>query len=87
MLLYASANRDERRYPDPDRFDIRRDARDHLAWGTGPHMCVGMHLARVEMEVMLEALIEQGVTLSAGDPVVGTNRGLYGFASLPFRLN
>lgn len=87
MLMYASANRDERRYPDPDRFDIKRDSRDHLAWGTGPHMCVGMHLARVEMEVMLEALIERGVTLSAGKPEVGTNRGLYGLTSLPFRLS
>ena len=38
MLLYGAANRDERRYPDPDRFDVTRDARDHLAWGTGPHM-------------------------------------------------
>ncbi len=50
-------------------------------------MCVGMHLARVEMEVMLEALIEQDVTLSVGKPEVGTNRGLYGLTSLPFRLS
>ena len=86
MLLYGCANRDERRYDDPDRFDIRRDARDHLAWGTGPHMCAGMHLARIEMEVLLEALVEAEVELVAGAPVVGTNRGLYGFSSLPFEL-
>ncbi|WP_456827862.1 cytochrome P450 [Bradyrhizobium sp. USDA 4518] len=43
----------------PDRFDIARDAHDHLAWGIGPHMCIGMHLERVEMEVMLEALVDQ----------------------------
>ena len=86
MLLYGSANRDERRYEDPDRFDITRDARDHLAWGTGPHMCAGMHLARIEMEVLLEALVEADVELVAATPVVGVNRGLYGFKSLPFGL-
>lgn len=86
MLLYGCANRDERRYDDPDRFDIRRDARDHLAWGTGPHMCAGMHLARIEMEVLIEALVEAEVELVGATPVVGTNRGLYGFSSLPFEL-
>ena len=86
MLLYGCANRDERHYDDPDRFDIMRDARDHLAWGTGPHTCAGMHLARLEMEVLLEALVEADVELAATAPVVGTNRGLYGFTNLPFEL-
>jgi cytochrome P450 len=87
MLLYGCANRDERHYADPDRFDIRRDARDHLAWGTGPHMCAGMHIARIEMEVMLEALVEAGVTIKAGEPVMGVNAGLYGFTELPLRID
>lgn len=87
MLMYGSANRDERHYADPDRFDVTRDARDHLAWGTGPHMCAGMHLARMEMEVLLEALVEQQVTLQAGAPEMGVNRGLYGFTKLPFRID
>ena len=87
MLLYGCANRDERRYADPDRFDITRDARDQLSWGTGPHMCAGMNLARLEMEVLIEALIEAGVTLSVGMPEMGTNRGLYGFTALPLRLD
>jgi cytochrome P450 len=86
MLLYGCANHDERHYRDPDRFDVTRDARDHLAWGTGPHMCAGMHLARIEMEVLLEALVEAGVTLTGGEPTVGTNAGLYGFTQLPFRI-
>ena len=85
MLLYGCANRDERRYADPDRFDVTRDARDHLAWGTGPHICAGMHLARLEMEVLLEALVEADAALTAGPPVMGTNRGLFGFAELPSR--
>ena len=86
MLMYGSANRDERHYRDPDRFDVRRDARDHLAWGMGPHMCAGLHLARIEMEVLLEALAERGVTLHTGRPVPRVNRGLHGFAALPFSI-
>ena len=81
-----SANRDERHYPQPDRFDVERNPRDHLAWGRGEHMCAGLHLARMEMEVMLEALLESGCTLHAGAPVVGTDRGLYGLNALPYRL-
>ena len=87
MLLYGSANRDERRYVDPDRFDVRRDARDQLAWGAGAHMCAGLHLARMEMEVLVEALMEADATLTAGPPVMGDNRGLYGFAELPYRID
>ena len=87
MLLYGSANRDERHYVEPDRFDVTRDARDHLAWGAGAHMCAGMHLARMEMEVLLEALVEAGATLTAGEPVMGTNRGLFGFRELPYRID
>jgi cytochrome P450 len=86
MLLYGCANRDERRYADPDRFDIDRDARDHLAWGTGTHMCAGMNLAKLEMEVMLEALIEADAQLVAGTAIAGVNRGLYGYVDLPLQI-
>jgi cytochrome P450 len=86
MLLYGSANRDERHYEDPDRFDLTRDARDHLAWGRGAHMCAGLYLARMEMEVMLEALVEGGATLHTSAPVIGANKGLYGFTALPFEI-
>lgn len=86
MLMYAAANRDERFYVDPDRFDVTRDARAHLAWGDGPHMCAGMHLARIEMEVMLEALVANCVTLEAGAPEPVVNHTLYGFRSLPFEI-
>ncbi|WP_428394335.1 cytochrome P450 [Lichenicoccus sp.] len=86
MIMYACANRDERRFEDPDRFDVTRDARAQLAWGSGPHLCGGMHLAKMEMEVMLEALIEQCEILEAGTPEVHANRGLFGFTSLPFEL-
>ena len=86
MLIYAAANRDERQFADPDRFDVTRNARSHLSWGLGAHMCAGMHLAQLEMEVMLEALVEHCGALESGEPEVSANRGLYGFTRLPFGL-
>ncbi|MDN5917314.1 MAG: cytochrome P450 [Pseudonocardia sp.] len=56
ITFYGAANRDERHYPDPDRFDVRRNPTDHLGFGAGPHQCVGMNLARLEMRALLEAL-------------------------------
>lgn len=87
MLLYGCANRDERHYPDPDRFDVTRNPVDQLGWGTGPHMCAGMHLAKLEMEILLEALVERVASIEVGNPAVGKNRGLYGFEQLPMRLH
>jgi len=46
LLLYGAANRDERRFAEPDRFDVTRDARDHVAFGHGVHRCAGGHLAQ-----------------------------------------
>jgi cytochrome P450 len=57
LLLFGSANRDERRFTDPDSFDLtRQDARDHVAFGHGPHACVGAHLARSEARLAVEVL-------------------------------
>ena len=58
-VFIGSANRDERRYADPDRFDIHRTPSPHLSFGSGPHMCLGMHLARMETRVALDAIIER----------------------------
>jgi hypothetical protein len=57
LLLYASANRDERRIDDPERFDISRDSKPHLAFGFGTHFCLGASLARLETKIALEGLL------------------------------
>jgi len=56
-VLIGSANRDERRFPAPDAFDVSRDARGHLGFGFGEHFCLGSALARLEARVALEALV------------------------------
>lgn len=60
MVLFASGNRDERKWDDPNRFDIRRkDVARHIGWGFGEHACVGMGLARLEMRAIFTALAER----------------------------
>lgn len=87
VIFYSAANRDERHYEDPDAFLVDRNPRDNLGWGYGDHLCAGMYLARLEMEVMLEALIEQVETIEVESPVYGTNQGLYGLDTLNVQLN
>jgi cytochrome P450 len=58
MLLVASANRDERRWLDPDRFDVHRKISQHLTFGIGTHYCLGAALARLEARVALEEILE-----------------------------
>ena len=54
VLLVGSANRDERAFPEPDRFDLRRNTQRSLAFGQGTHFCLGASLARLEGRVALE---------------------------------
>jgi cytochrome P450 len=59
LLLTGSAGRDEREYPDADRFDVRREFRQHVSFGYGIHYCVGANLARVEGRIAIEETLKR----------------------------
>ncbi|MEX2127628.1 MAG: cytochrome P450 [Xanthobacteraceae bacterium] len=87
MLVYASANRDDRKFETPDRFDVRRVGAEHLGFGNGIHMCAGMRLARLEMDSLLKALIRRVDRIEVAEPTVAMNNTICSFASLPMRLH
>ena len=68
MLLYPSANRDEDVFDDPFRFDVARTPNEHVAFGFGPHFCLGASLARLEISVMLDQLLDRLPDLRLADP-------------------
>jgi cytochrome P450 len=82
IVFYGAANRDERKYPDPDRFDVLRRPGDHLGFGAGPHACVGMNLARIEMLALFTALAKRvrRFTILEQEPLL--NNVLRGFKAL-----
>jgi cytochrome P450 len=59
MMAYASANRDADIFPDPFRFDVRRSPNRHIAFGYGPHLCLGQHLAKMEIRIFFEELLNR----------------------------
>jgi cytochrome P450 len=69
--VLASANRDPRNFTDPDRFDIHRQEGGHLAFATGPHLCIGARLGRYEGRTGIRMLLEQlpGLRLDPDRPV------------------
>jgi cytochrome P450 len=87
VLLIGAANLDERRYPEPARFALDRPPGGNLGWGNGPHTCVGIHLAKLEMAALLRALVAQVGTIElVGRPTRIRNNTLQGIGSLPVRL-
>ena len=88
-LLLGSANHDAAVFPDPDRLDLRRRPRGYLSFGTGPHVCLGAFLARLEGEIVLSRLIGRfpGLTLRDDEPLTwSTNPIFRGLERLPVML-
>ncbi|CAM5338241.1 cytochrome P450 [Streptomyces abikoensis] len=85
-VFHPSANRDERVFPDPDRFDVTRSPNDHVSFGYGPHFCMGAHLARAQMRALLRAVLERLPGLErAGEAVRLTSNFQNGLKHLPVR--
>ncbi|MFB7707843.1 cytochrome P450 [Streptomyces sp. NPDC056105] len=87
LVGLAAADRDPERFPEPDRFDIRRDARGHIAFGHGLHHCLGAPLARLEGQIALRSLLDRAPALALDGPADDWLPGMLirGVRSLPVR--
>jgi cytochrome P450 len=86
-LLFAAANRDPRKWGEPDRFDLGRDVRGQVGWGAGVHMCVGRTLAQLEADAMIGAMLPKIQRFeAAGDPEPWMTTIGHGPAKLPVRV-
>lgn len=87
MLLYQSANRDAEIFEGPDEFRLDRKPNRHIAFGYGPHMCIGQHLAKQELRIMLEELLPRIERLEVtGERKVVQTNFVGGLRRLPMRL-
>jgi cytochrome P450 family 142 subfamily A polypeptide 1 len=89
MLFYPSANRDEDVFDDPFRFDIGRQPNEHVAFGFGTHFCLGASLARLELRVMFETLLDRLPDLELVDtdePEYRAANFVSGYESMPVRF-
>ena len=88
LMLLGAANRDPRRWEQPDEYDLTRRNAGHVGFGAGIHGCVGAVLARLEGEVVLAALARKVTSIEiAGEPKRRYNNTLRGMASLPVRIS
>lgn len=87
VTFLAAANRDDRHWPEPDRFDVQRRPAGHMAFGSGIHGCVGQVVARLEGEVVLTALAKRVSRIELlGEPKRRLNNTMRAMASMPVRL-
>jgi cytochrome P450 len=88
VMWYVSSNRDQTRYEDPDRFDVRRNP-EHQAFGAGGrHFCLGTALARLELKVMLEETLKRYPQIALdGNPVYVESPFINQLKTLPVRLS
>ena len=86
-MFLAAANRDPRRWADPDHFDLSRDPSGHVGFGMGIHQCVGQHVARLEAESIVTALARRVRTIAIDGPTVRHhNNTLRAWESIPVRV-
>lgn len=87
VISLLAANRDPRRFDDPDRLDIHRKARGHTSFGHGIHQCLGQQLARIEMRAGFAGLLRRFPTLTLAIPPeqvkLRTDMNIYGVHELP----
>jgi alpha-terpineol hydroxylase len=87
MLSYPSASRDEDMFPEPNQFRVDRKPNRHLSFGSGPHMCLGQHLAKLEMRILFQELLPHLKSVSlAGEPKYIETNFVGGLKSLPVKL-
>ena len=87
IVVYGAANRDERVFADPDRFDITRKLKKHVGFGFGVHTCMGLHLARRELINLVDAMRTRIRRWElVGDAAPAMNNSIRAFASLPVRV-
>jgi cytochrome P450 len=87
VIWFHGANRDEKAFPDPEKFDIRRNPNPHLGFAVGKHFCLGAHLARLDMVVMLQALIDHLDEIELEGPVLWSSSNLFwGIKHMPIRF-
>lgn len=88
VMWYISGNRDETKFADPDRMDVRRNPNPHIGFGGGGrHTCLGAHLARMELPILIKQVLRNLQSPEpAGDPVYVASRFANGLVSLPVRF-
>ena len=87
MMNYVAANHDPAQFDNPRQFDATRDHNRHLAFGAGAHQCLGLHLARLEMRILFEELLDRlGSVELAGEPRRASSTFVGGLKTLPLRF-
>jgi cytochrome P450 len=88
VVLNGAANRDPAQFPDPDRFDIRRDPNDHVAFGEGIHFCLGAALARLEGSIAIGSVLQRFSRLRLGEkePIYKKSFNVRGLVNLPLLI-
>lgn len=88
MINYVAANHDPAQFDNPRKFDASRSPNRHAAFGAGAHQCLGLHLARMEMKILFETILDRIDSIElAGEPKRATSTFVGGLKTLPLKFN